>query len=290
MAAGKLAENGGSEEKFMSAVRRHPLIVFFVLAYAFSWWPWPLYALGLSPSSIIGFGPFLGRFVVLTLTSGKAGVLGLLKRMVRWRVRPVWYAVALLLPVGVPLVATALNVLLGAQAPLSVELGAWPNLIPTFFLLLLIPGIGGAWEEPGWRGYATPKLQAGRSALSASLIVGVVWAFWHLPLMVTGVIPWSDIAYVAVQSVVYAWLFNNTGGSVLLVMLFHTMNNVISGGFFHAMFSGAEWVTMGWLLVALWSAVAIAVVVATGPEHLSRKYDKQTFPPPEGATPASRVI
>jgi membrane protease YdiL (CAAX protease family) len=270
-------------------VRRRPLIVFFVLAYAFSWWPWPLYALGLSPSSIIGFGPFLGALVVLALTSGKAGVLGLLKRMVRWRVRPVWYAVALLLPVGVPLVATVLNVLLGAQAPSSVELGAWPNLIPTFFLLLLIPGIGGAWEEPGWRGYATPKLQASRSALPASLILGVVWAFWHLPLMVTGVIPWSDIAYVTVQSVVYAWLFNNTGGSVLLVMLFHTMNNVISGGFFHAMFSGAEWVMMGWLLVALWSAVAIAVVVATGPEHLSRKHDKQTFPPPEGATPASRV-
>jgi membrane protease YdiL (CAAX protease family) len=182
-----------------------------------------------------------------------------------------------------------LNVLLGARPPSSAELGAWPILIPTYFLLLLIPGIGGTWEEPGWRGYALPKLQVGRSALVASLIVGVVWAFWHLPLMVAKVIPWSDIAYVSVQSVVYAWLFNNTEGSVLLVMLFHTMNNVISGGYFHAMFSGADWVRMGWLLVALWFAVAVIVVVVNGPEHLSRKRAKQTPTPPKGAMPAPRV-
>jgi membrane protease YdiL (CAAX protease family) len=273
----------------MSVVRRHPLIAFFVLAYAFSWWPWPLYAFGLSPSPIVGFGPFFAAVVVLALTGGKAGVMILLRRMVRWRVAPLWYAAALLLPVAIALGATGLNVLLGARPPSSAELGAWPSLIPTYFLLVLIPGIGGAWEEPGWRGYALPKLQVGRSALVASLILGVVWAFWHLPLMVATVIPWSDIAYVSVQSVVYAWLFNNTEGSVLLVMLFHTMNNVISGGYFHAMFSGADWVRMGWLLVALWFAVAVIVVVVNGPEHLSRKRAKQTPTPPEGAMPAPRV-
>lgn len=269
----------------MSAVRRYPLITFFVLAFVFSWWPWPLYILGFAPSPIIGFGPFFAAVFVLALTGGKAGVVALLRRMVRWRVAPVWYAAALLLPVAISGTATVLNVLLGAQPPSSAELGAWPSLIPTYFLLLLIPGIGGAWEEPGWRGYALPKLQVGRSALLASLILGVPWAFWHLPLMVTGVIPWSDTAYVVVQSVVYTWLFNNTGGSVLLVMLFHTMNNVISGGFFHAMFSGTEWIGMGWLLVALWCAVAIAVVVATGPEHLSREHTRQLPTPPESATP-----
>lgn len=270
-------------------VRRHPLITFFVLAYAFSWWPWPLYALGLSPGAIVGFGPFFAAVLVLALTGGKAAVMSLLRRMVRWRVAPLWYAAALLLPVTIAFGATVLNVLLGARPPSSAELGAWPSLIPTYFLLLLIPGIGGAWEEPGWRGYALPKLQVGRSALLASLILGVVWAFWHLPLMVAAVIPWSDIAYVSVQSVVYAWLFNNTGGSVLLVMLFHTMNNVISGGYFHAMFSGADWVRMGWLLVALWCAVAVIVVVVNGPEHLSRKHNRQTPTPAEGASLAPRV-
>src|SRR5918998_2021331 len=273
----------------MSVVRRHPLIAFFVLAYAFSWWAWPLYALGLAPGAIVGFGPFFAAVVVLALTGGRAGVMNLLRGMVRWRVAPLWYAAALLLPVAIALGATVLNVLLGARPPSSAELGAWPSLIPTYFLLLLIPGIGGAWEEPGWRGYALPKLQVGRSALLGSLILGVVWAFWHLPLMVAAVIPWSDIAYVTVQSVVYAWLYNNSGGSVLLVMLFHTTNNVVSGGFFHAMFSGADWVRMGWLLVALWCAVAVAVVVVGGPEHLSRKRTKQTLSPPEGATRTPRV-
>jgi membrane protease YdiL (CAAX protease family) len=107
--------------------------------------------------------------------------------MVRWRVAPLWYAAALLLPVAIALGATGLNVLLGARPPSSAELGVWPRLIPTYFLLLLIPGIGGAWEEPGWRGYALPKLQVGRTALLASLILGVVRAFWHLPLMVARV-------------------------------------------------------------------------------------------------------
>ena len=271
-------------------VRRHPLITFFVLAYAFSWWPWPLYALGLSPGAIVGFGPFLAAVLVLALSGGKAAVMMLLRRMVRWRVGPLWYAAALLLPVAISLAATVLNVLIGARSPSSAELGAWPSLIPTYFLLLLIPGIGGTWEEPGWRGYALPNLQVGLSALSASLILGVVWAFWHLPLMVGALIPWSDLAYVTVQTVVYAWLFNNTGGSVLLVMLFHTMTNVIGGGFFHAMFSGADWVRMGWLLVALWCAVALIVVVVSGPEHLSRNRPKQTpTPAEEGARPAARV-
>jgi membrane protease YdiL (CAAX protease family) len=227
---------------------------------------------------------------VLALTGGKAGVVALLRLMVRWRVGPAWYAAALLLPVGTPLGATLLNVLLGAPAPTSAELGAWPGLLPTFFLLLLVPGMGGAWEEPGWRGYALPYLQGSRSALVASLVLGVVWAFWHLPLMTYGTIPWSDLAYVTVQTIVYAWLFNNTGGSVLLVMLFHTASNVVSGGFFHAMFSGADWARMGWLLVALWCAVAVTVVIATGPEHLSRKQTRQTPTPPEIATPTPRVI
>src|SRR3712207_9046457 len=87
----------------MSVVRRHPLIAFFVLAYAFSWWPWPLYALGLSPGAIVGFGPFFAAVAVLALTGGTAGVMILLRRMVRWRVVPLWYAAALLLPVAIAL-------------------------------------------------------------------------------------------------------------------------------------------------------------------------------------------
>jgi uncharacterized protein len=275
----------------MSVVRRYPLIVFFVLAYVFSWWPWPLYAFGLSPSPIIAFGPFLAAILVLALTTGKGGVVTLLRRMVRWRVRPVWYAVALLLPVAISGGAALLNVVvLGASAPSPAELGAWSGLVPTFFLLLLVPGTGGAWEEPGWRGYALPKLQGGHSALLASLILGVVWAFWHLPLMVIGQIHLSDPVYIVAWTVVLTWVFNNTNGSVLIAMLMHNIHNVISGYYFSAMFSGADWVRQGWLLVALWCAVAAIVVVVNGPEHLSRKYTRQTLTPPEASTPTPRVV
>ena len=270
----------------MSVVRRYPLIVFFVLAYVFSWWPWPLYAFGLSPSPIIAFGPFLAAILVLALTTGKGGVVTLLRRMVRWRVRPVWYAVALLLPVAISGGAALLNVVvLGASAPSPAELGAWSGLVPTFFLRLLVPGIGGAWEEPGWRGYALPKLQGGHSALLASLILGVVWAFWHLPLMVIGQIHFSDAVFIVAWTVVLTWVFNNTNGSVLIAMLMHNTHNVISGDYFSAMFSGADWVRQGWLLVALWCAVAAIVVVVNGPEHLSRKYTRQTLTPPETSAP-----
>nr|MDQ3736412.1 CPBP family intramembrane metalloprotease [Actinomycetota bacterium] len=138
----------------MSLVKRHPLITFFVLAYALSWWPAILYAFDLVPTPIVGFGPFLAALVVLAITRGKTGVVELLRRMVRWRVGLRWYAVALLLPVVITLAAAAFNVLLGAQAPSSVELGGWTSLFSTFFILLFIPGFGGTWEEPGWRGYA----------------------------------------------------------------------------------------------------------------------------------------
>jgi uncharacterized protein len=261
--------------RLSSEVKRHPLITFFVLAFALSWWPIPFYAAGLVPGTIIGFGPFLAALVVLAVVQGKIGVVGLLRRMVRWRVGFRWYAVALLLPVVISGAAAALNVLLFDARASSAVLSGWTGLFSTFTLLLLIPGIGGSWEEPGWRGYALVRLQTGRSALYASLILGVVWAFWHLPLMVIGQIQLSDPLVIVAWTVVFTWLFNNTNGSVLIAMLMHNMNNVISGGFFSAMFSEADWVRQGWLLVALWCAVAIVVVIVAGPGHLSRKHGKQ---------------
>ena len=259
----------------MSLVKRHPLIAFFVLAFALSWWPSILYALDLSPQPIAGFGPFLAALGVLALTQGKSGIGGLLRRMVRWRVGIRWYAVALLLPVGIALAATSVNVLLGAQAPSAADLGGWTDIFLTFAVVLLIPGIGGAWEEPGWRGFALPRLQGGRSALVASLILGVLIAAWHLPLMVVGDVHWSDIASIMGATLVLNWVFNSANGSVLLIMMMHATNNAVSGNFFSPMFSGADSVRQSWLLAVVWCAVAVAVVMWAGPKHLSRKLHKQ---------------
>jgi membrane protease YdiL (CAAX protease family) len=287
--------SGSGGEDLVSLIRRYPLITFFVLAYALSWWPWILYSFDLLPNPIVGFGPFLAALVVLALTEGKSGVGRLVRRMVRWRVGLRWYAVALLLPILVTLTAAALNVfLLGAQPTSSVaELGGWSTFLQTFFLWLLIPGLSGTWEEPGFRGYALPRLQVGRSALLASLILGVLWAFWHLPFVATGEDIWVDaFLFPIIWSPVYAWLFNNASGSVLIVMLFHNMNNTFSSGFVGQMFSGADSVNQAWLRLALWGVVAIVVVVVYGSQHLSREHRKQEEEPvqPGVSTPSPRVV
>ena len=261
--------------RLSSLVERHPLITFFVLAYALSWWPWIMYAFDLSSQTNASFGPLLAALIVLALTQGKSGIGGLLRRMVQWRVGIRWYAVALLLPVGIALTATVLNVLLGAQAPSAADLGGWTGLFSTFAVLLLVPGIGGAWEEPGWRGFALPRLQSGRSALFAGLILGMLVAAWHLPMMVVGQAHYVDVAAIMAWTLVLNWVFNSANGSVLLIMMMHATNNTVSGGFFSPMFSGADSVRQSWLLAAVWCAVAVAVVMWAGPKHLSRKLHKQ---------------
>ncbi len=276
--------------RLSSVVKRHPIITFFVLAFVFSWWSWILYSFDLAPTPIVGFGPFLAALVVLAITEGKSGVVVLLRRMVHWRVGLKWYAVALLLPVVVTLSAAALNVLLlGAQPTSSAaELGGWSSFISTFFLWLLIPGLAGTWEEPGFRGYALPRMQVGRSALRASLLLGVVWAFWHSPFVVTGMDTWIDAFLFPIEwAIVYTWLFINANGSVLIVMLFHNMNNSFSSGFVGQMFSGADSLNQAWLRLALWGVVAIVLVVVYGPQHLSRKHRRQEEP--SGISPKSSV-
>jgi membrane protease YdiL (CAAX protease family) len=150
----------------------------------------------------------------------------------------------------------------------------------------------GAWEEPGFRGYALPRLQIGRSALFAGLTLGVVWALWHLPFFITGVDHWNEIVQLIAWTVVFTWLFNNTQGSVLLAMLMHAMSNTVSGSFFSQMFSGADSVNQAWLRGALWCVVAIVLVVVYGPKHLSRKHRKQENPvqPAEVSTASPRVV
>ena len=267
--------------RILGLVRHHPLTSFFILAYALSWWAWIFFAFGIFPTPIASFGPFLAALAVLALSEGKSGIMGLFRRMIRWRVAPGWYAVALLLPAVLAAAATALNVLLGAQPPSSDQLAGWPGILPGFALALLIPGFGGAWEEPGWRGYAVPRLQRGRSALLASLILAALIAGWHLPLMIAEQIHYSDIVLIVAAVIVFNWVFNNANGSVLIVMLMHAANNAVSGSFFSPMFSGADSVRQSWLLALVWSVAAILVIAIAGPMHLSRRHHKQEEPLPE---------
>jgi membrane protease YdiL (CAAX protease family) len=259
----------------MSAARRHPLLSFFVLAYALAWWVWILYAFDLTfLGPILALGPFLAAIIVTALTGDKFRLKALLSRMVRWRVGLHWYVAALGLPVAIYVVALSLNILLGASASTAEQFGSWYLIFPLFAFSLLFP-LGGAFgEELGWRGYALPRVQVGLSALSAALIIGVIQTAWHLPLFMSNLVHVSDIPVFMAIGIVATWLFNNTRGSVLMTMVLHASFNT-NAAFFGAMFTGAELLRMSWLLAAGWCVAAIVVVVVAGPEHLSRKHHKQ---------------
>lgn len=134
-----------------SWIRRQPLISFFVLSCLLSWWPAALFVVNLSPVPNAGFGPFLAALIVLAVTEGRGGVRRLLRSMIRWRVRPSAYVAA----IGLPLLASGAAMLAtlasgGDADPAKISL--WTQIPVTLVLMLLIPGLGGAWEEPGFRG------------------------------------------------------------------------------------------------------------------------------------------
>jgi uncharacterized protein len=214
-----------------------PLVAFFALAYALSWLILVPAGLGLLPDSagilawLAPFGPAVAAFVVTALTGGRPAVGQLLRRMVQWRVGIHWY---LLILFGVPLVE-----LLGAFAvlgsvPLDDLAKNWPLIFTSYLpqVLVAVVVIGLA-EETGWRGFALPRLQERRGPLVGTAVLAMVWALWHLPNLLFG--GWTGASYALwlvgtlAVAFVYTWLFNNTGGSILLVALLHAAINMSSG-------------------------------------------------------------
>ena len=174
---------------------RHPLISFFVLAFAFSWIAWsPWYlseaGIGLLPFDAEGIsgllnvaalvvGPTLSAFIVTGVTEGRAGVRHLARRIVRWRVGLVWYLFVL---IGIPLIMLLGAILLPGTLT-SFDATSMPSGLTYLGFFVLVTFLGGPlFEEIGWRGFALPYLQPLRGPLVASLILGLVWALWHLPL------------------------------------------------------------------------------------------------------------
>ncbi len=253
--------NAGLLQRARQEVAARPLGWFFVLAFVFSWATWPIVLATGSGPPVLGFGPFLAAVLVLALAEGKSGVGRLLRAMVRWRVAVRWWATALLLPVVLTGAAAVLNVAMGAPAP-TAELDRWPNALVTAVVILCIPVIGGAWEEPGWRGFALPRLLGRFSPSIASLLLGMVWALWHLPLLSNGDQHWSDLVLVILAAIVFTWVFGNARASVLVAMVMHAMNNAVSGEYVSLMFTGADSTRQSWLLVLVWGIAALAVAAA----------------------------
>jgi membrane protease YdiL (CAAX protease family) len=137
---------------------------------------------------------------------------------------------------------------------------------------MLFIGLG---EEPGFRGFALPKLLESRSALVASLIVGVLHSIWHLPLLISGEMPFSTILIVIAGAFIFTWLFKNTNGSILIAILFHTAVDVW-GSVFSSLFVGADTARYANWEVVAYVGVAVAVVLLTGPSLVRRSVQSKT--------------
>jgi membrane protease YdiL (CAAX protease family) len=247
-----------------SLIRAHPLTSFFLLTLVLSWSPWPLYVTGHSPFLIASFGPFLAALLVLGLTEGRSGIRTLGRSMLHWRVPIRWWLAFVAVPVVITLTALAVNLLLGAQPPSATQLSAWTGVPLTFVAVLLIPPLGGAWEEPGWRGYALPRLMDRYGWKAASLILGAVSAAWHLPLILSNQISWWDLLLVVAYNIVITRLFLASGQSVLLVMVLHATNNAVSGGFVSQLFTGADASNQAAITALVWAAAAGVLLTTKG--------------------------
>jgi uncharacterized protein len=236
---------------------RHPLTFYFIIAFAGTWLTELPYVLSKHGAGILQFsspmltlliwtspvsvfmGPFLAAFVMTGATEGRAGIGRFLRRFVLWRVGFRWYLFAFL---GVPVICVLSVVFipgvlgsfkgLGALAPLS--------LLGVFVYVLFLGGALG--EEPGWRGFALPRLQSLHGPLLGTLILGPLWALWHLPLFLT---PWNELTFFNVVvfvlattcfAIMYTWVFNNTKGSVLMAILLHASFNASVTGILAPLF------------------------------------------------------
>jgi membrane protease YdiL (CAAX protease family) len=260
-----------------SWVKKNPLAAFMIQAYVLSWVveiPLALRAQGIIRTQIpfalhylAGYGPMLSALIVTQVVDGSAGLRELWGRMIKWRVGfPFWlFAVS---PLGVYLSLVVFSSLFWKGQVDFASLGQ-VDFLPFlgWFVLpmwILTFGFG---EETGWRGFALPRLQKGRSALSATLILWLFWALWHLPMFFysydVDIIPGMLVGLLA-GAINLTWLFNSTSGSILMVALWHGTFNLVTAC--NHCKSGLPAMVIS-MLVMIW---AVMVVIAFKPARLSR--------------------
>lgn len=274
--------------KITSWAKRHSLVLYFILAYVITWtfeiplaavkqgWthltiPFAIHYLG-------GFGPMLAALIVLGITEGSIGIRKLFNGLLKWRVGAGWILFCVLSPVAMFALAALVT---------RATSGEWPNLyllgkveylpylgiVGAMILWFLTWGLG---EEIGWRGFALPRLQKNHSALAATVILGTIHAFWHLPAffykdtyMAMGLVAGLPMLLLSIiaAAILFTWIFNSTRGSILMVALFHALFDMLSvskagGASTPAVMSAVVWI------------LAVVVVIVFKPANLSR-LDKQ---------------
>lgn len=270
-------------------LKRHALICGIALMVLFTW-PVDLAHSKVIPVEVpfaiyitLGYGFIVASVLMTWLTLGGRAVVDLLKRFLIWRVDWRWYATALLIFPAIFSLAVALNALLTATPPdfstvFAHQIFGAAASLPLYVLPFLLFDALTNGEEIGWRGFVLPRVQAKTNALTAALIVGVIWAAWHIPKFLSpgNTSPFGLFAIEMVaHSILYTWIYNNTRGSLLLVTLFHAAGNTagvfLPGG---TTVSGGN-VSAFVIQIALEVIVAVIVVLVAGPERLSRSQEKQ---------------
>jgi membrane protease YdiL (CAAX protease family) len=261
-------------------VKRYPFVSFVILTYLLSWWPSLIPSFVKAGFVVLPHGPSFAAVIVTAIVGGGPAVKRLLSRLVpRWA-HAKWYAIGMGMTIVITLTSIWLVVLFGAPSPTAAQWGTWPEQLIFFVLAFFMLG---AAEELGWRGFGQAHLQEKRSALVAALTVSVFGVIWHLPLFLTGNIELPDVPLIFAGYIVYAWLFNSTGGGVLVTMLTHAMNNTVSGEWSSTWFTGVDSVRLSALHAVLWGAAAIAVIALAGQARLTRR-------PMEGAEMAPQPV
>jgi uncharacterized protein len=259
-------------------VRRHDLGVYFFLAFSLSWLPWPLVALNPESSPMVPFGPLIAAVVVTALSGGRRSLGQLLAQLARWRSPTRWYAVALLIPLTITGLAAATTSAVGGS--IAFRSGPeWTQIAATFISAVVLIGV---FEEVGWRGYALPRLLQKMTGLRAALVIGVIWASWHLPELVSDPTRQRPVVQfviiVIAQSVFLSWLYISTAGALPIVIISHaTIDTVVR--FILPNFTQGSYQLIWWCQAGLWTAVAIlvATVRAFSPHH-RRRVDAEAAP------------
>lgn len=261
-------------------MKRRPLVTFFVAAFVLPWFVWGtsiaqtagLIGWHIPESLAFWLGLPVATYGTAAITGGWPAVRDLLLRLIRVKVNWFWYVVAIGLPVTMGAALVALGLLLGSppQVGVLVPAGALVGalLLNTWEWLIT--------EETAWRGFALPRLQRRFDPLIASLVLGVLWGVWHLPLFFIPGSFQSSIPFVGflistiATSVTIGWVFNRAQGSVLVVALFHGFTDVVIA-YTGVMTSGAVlfWITVG---------LQVLVAAAVGTDLRRRDLDAASLP------------
>jgi membrane protease YdiL (CAAX protease family) len=257
---------------------RRRVVLFFLLAYGITWIVWIPRALnpgGFFDSgfgAILGlvwsYGPALAAMATILITAGRSGLRELGARLETWRVGWVWYAVAILGPLALAALTGLVNMAAGGTFSAALSDIFEGGIVTVFLVLAVLCLTDGLGEETGWRGYALPRLLEFTGAVGASLVLGLVWASWHLPLFWTDGTSLHESSILVLflrlpaTSLLFTWLYQRTQGSLLLAVIFHAALNL-----FTAPPTAGSTPVVAWIAVAVQWAAALALVPQVRRQH-----------------------